>query len=214
MEIAEGMIVGLGTGSTVAFLIEALGRRVAAGLRVEGIATSNATEAAGRAVGIPIIDLAPLARIDLCIDGVDEIDEDLRAIKGAGGAMLREKIVATAADRVIAIADETKQHTRIGNAAIPIEVLPMAQGVVAAAVARLHGEPRLRRGRDDMPVRSDQGNLIIDAMFGTLDDPARVANALSLIPGVLGHGLFLTEIDELYLGTARGVIKSTRPLPR
>lgn len=204
-EVRDGMRVGIGTGTTAAFAIAALARRVAGGLKIEGVATSLATEAAARAAGIALIDLAALDRIDLCIDGVDEIDPALRAIKGAGGAMLREKVVASAADRMIAIADSSKQVERLGRGAVPVEVLPMALALVSRDIARLGGEGRVRRDPSGGLATTDQGNHIIDAGFGPIADPATLAAALSDIPGALGHGLFLTQIDGVYLGTDRGV---------
>ncbi|MDB5686667.1 MAG: ribose 5-phosphate isomerase [Rhizorhabdus sp.] len=138
-QIRDGMRVGIGTGSTALFAIEALRHRVAQGLRIEGVATSFATEAAALAAAIPMIELCPIDRIDLCIDGVDEIDSAFRAIKGAGGAMLREKVVATAADRMIAIADMSKQVGRLGRGPVPVEVLPMAMALVSRAVRQLSG---------------------------------------------------------------------------
>lgn len=209
-QVRDGMRVGIGTGSTAAFAIEALARRVAQGLRIEGLATSLATEAAARAAAIPLIELGSLDRIDLCIDGVDEIDPALRAIKGAGGAMLREKIVATAADRMIAIADLSKRVGQLGRRPVPVEILPMALALVSRAIRHLGGDPIARRGSAGAMVRTDQGNHILDANFGPIADPASLADALSAIPGALGHGLFIVEIDELYLGTDAGIVKFDR----
>ncbi len=211
-EVRDGMIVGLGTGTTAAFAIAALGERCRAGLTIRAVATSFATEAAARAAGIAIGDFADLAAVDLCIDGVDEIDGGLRAIKGGGGAMLREKIVAASAARMIAVADASKPVERLGAAPVPVEILPFARGFVAAAVARLGGRPVLRSSAG-APFRSDQGNWILDCAFPRIADPAALATRLSTIPGALGHGLFLDEIDELYLGTDAGVLKSDRRLP-
>jgi ribose 5-phosphate isomerase A len=216
-EIEEGMLVGLGTGSTAAFAIEELGARVARGLRVRAVATSRRTADHAARLGIAVIDAGGVARIDLAIDGVDEIDPALRAIKGAGGAMLREKVVASMAGRMIAIADDSKAAARLGGRALPVEVLPLAQGFVAGTLAALGAGPVLRRGADGGPVATDQGNLILDCALAPDDplwaDPARLAAHLQAIPGLLGHGLFLSEIDALYLGTADGVICTQRPVP-
>ncbi len=208
-EIEDGMIVGLGTGSTVAYAIEALGRRVAGGLAIRAVATSIRTEAAAEAAGIPILDFSGVAAIDLCIDGVDEIDARFRAIKGAGGAMLREKIVAAAATRMIAIADCSKRVEQLGRAAVPVEILPFALAFAERNIEILGGTPALRL-RDGGPWRSDQGNFILDCHFGLLANVAELARALSAVPGILGHGLFLGEIDAFYVGTATGVIRSDR----
>jgi len=203
-EVADGMLVGLGSGSTVAFAIEALGERVADGLRIEAAATSRRTEAAAARAGITIVPFDTLAAVDLAIDGVDEIDPALRAIKGAGGALLREKIVAAAATRMIAIADSSKPVERLGAARLPVEILPFAQAFVTRALAALGADVALRV-RDGTPSRTDQGNLILDCAFGTIADPAALAATLSAIPGALGHGLFVDEIDALYLAGEDGV---------
>ncbi len=209
-EIEPGMLVGIGTGSTVAFAIAALAQRCATGLRVRTVVTSERSGIAARAAGLEVIDFAGVERIDLAIDGVDEIDPAFRAIKGAGGAMLREKIVASAADRMIAIADGGKAVDRLGAAPVPVEILPFAQAFVARAVREAGGVPVLRRIGNEA-YHTDQQNLVLDCGFGPITDPAALAAALAAVPGVVGHGLFLTEIDALYLGTERGVIKSARP---
>jgi ribose 5-phosphate isomerase A len=209
-QVQDGMRVGIGTGSTAAFAIEALGRRIAEGLRIEGLATSLATEEAARIAAIPLIDLGAIDGIDLCIDGVDEIDPAFRAIKGAGGAMLREKIVASAAGRMIAIADLSKRVDQLGRAPVPVEVLPMATALVAKAIGHLGGSSLVRRNQKGALVLTDQGNPIIDTAFGPISDPEALASSLSAIPGALGHGLFVSEIDELYLGTESGVLKFAR----
>ncbi len=210
VEIADGMLVGLGTGSTVAFAIEALATRCRAGLRIEAVATSLRTEEAARAAGIPLTDFASLGAVDLAIDGVDEIDGAFRAIKGAGGAMLREKIVAASATRMIAIADASKRVERLGAARLPVEILSFARSFVAHAIRGLGGEAVLRPAGNGAPYRTDQDNIVFDCAFAGIDDPAGLAARISAIPGVLGHGLFVEEIDALYLGTAAGVVKSDR----
>lgn len=205
------MIVGLGTGSTAAFAIEALGERIAQGLRVSTAATSLATERAARAAGIEVLDFAGLAHVDLVIDGADEIDPQFRAIKGAGGALLREKIVAASARRMICVVDATKPVDQLGiGKPLPIEVLPFALGFVSAAITSLGGDPVLRRTAEGSPSQSDQGNLLIDCGFGPIADLTALAMELSVIPGLLGHGLFLTEIDALFVGGPGGVIKRER----
>jgi ribose 5-phosphate isomerase A len=209
-EVEDGMLVGLGTGSTVAFAIAALGERVARGLHVRATATSLRTAAAAEELGIPLLAFDDLAAIDLAIDGVDEIDPAFRAIKGAGGAMLREKIVATAAARMVAIADASKAVERLGAARVPVEVLPFARSFVARTVTALGGRPELRRDDAGLPWRTDQENLILDCAFGTIADSGALAAALSAIPGLLGHGLFVDEIDALYLGDASGVVRRER----
>ncbi|MBV9840325.1 MAG: ribose-5-phosphate isomerase RpiA [Sphingomonadaceae bacterium] len=210
VEVRDGMLVGIGTGTTAAYAISALGARVRGGLSITAIATSEASAQAAAAEGIRLLDPADVATVDLAIDGVDEIDPLFRAIKGAGGAMLREKIVANAAGRMIAIADASKAVARLGAKPVPLEVLPLARAFVAAAVRPLGADPVVRRNADGAPVRTDQGNIILDCRFVTLDDSVALAARLSAIPGLLGHGLFLSEIDALYLGTPDGVVRRER----
>jgi len=209
-EIERGMIVGLGTGTTAAYAIAELARRVAEGLEIRAVATSERTAQAASAAGIDILDFSTVDTIDLAIDGVDEIDPTFRAIKGGGGAMLREKIVAEAAQRMIAIADAGKLVSRLGARPVPLEVLPFACALVLRRARELGCEPSLRQA-GTQPFRTDQGNLVIDCHFDVLPDPEALATSLSAIPGMLGHGLFLREIDTLYLGTAGGVERHDRP---
>lgn len=211
-EIEAGMIVGLGTGTTTAFAITALGRRVAEGLAITAAATSLGTERAARAAGIAIIPFEEIGRVDLAIDSADEIDGAFRAIKGGGGAMLREKIVAASAVRMICIVDAGKPVPKLGRP-LPIEVLPFARAFVFDGITRLGGAPRLRARPDGAPVLSDQANLILDCDFGPIENPAKLADALDALPGLLGHGLFLSEIDALFVGDGDRVSRLER-LPR
>lgn len=199
-EVEDGMLVGLGTGSTVAFALEGLAARCRQGLRIDAVATSLRTAAAAEALGIAIRDFSTIAAVDLCIDGVDEIDPQFRAIKGGGGAMLREKVVAQAAARMIAIADGGKLVHRLGKAPVPVEVTPFALAFVADRVAGLGGRPVTRHLVDGSPYATDQGNAVLDCQFDMIDDPAALAEALAAIAGVAGHGLFVSEIDALYVG--------------
>jgi len=197
-EIESGMLVGLGTGSTAAHAIAAIGARVRAGLEIDAVATSRASERLAAQHGIPLLDFEDVAAIDLAIDGADEIDPALRAIKGAGGAMLREKIVAAAARRMIVVADGSKRVARLGAARLPVEVLPFARSFVAAALAELGAVPELRMAGAD-PYLTDQDNIVFDCAVAALDAPEALAAALAAIPGVMGHGLFVTEIDAAYI---------------
>ncbi|MDE0879918.1 MAG: ribose-5-phosphate isomerase RpiA [Sphingomonas bacterium] len=199
-EVRSGMIVGLGTGTTAAHAIAALGQRCRDGLAIRAVATSDATARLAIDHGIDIVDFADVARIDLTIDGADEIDPDLRAIKGAGGAMLREKIVATASRRMIVIADGSKQVGALGEARVPVEILPFGRESVLATL----GTEAVLRMSGAAPYRTDSGNLIADCRFD-LSDPVALARRLDAIPGLLGHGLFLTEVDAAYIAH-RGVV--------
>lgn len=203
--VEDGMTLGLGTGSTAAWFVTLLGERVQDGLRVRGVPTSEATAALARSCGIAVIDLADVGfgqggRIDLCVDGVDEVDGEKRAIKGGGGALLREKIVAAGSDRVVYIADASKRVQTLGAFPLPVEVIPFAAPFVASRIAALGCEPVVRRRADDAEFRSDENNVILDCPFGTIDDPETLAAELSLIPGVVEHGLFLGMIDEMVFG--------------
>lgn len=204
-EVAEGMLVGLGTGSTAAFAIAALGRRIAEGLKVEAVATSEATAAAARAVGVVVRDFSTIAVLDLTIDGADEIDSRLFAIKGAGGAMLREKTVATASRRMIVIADGSKRVAAIGAANVPVEVLPFARASVVAALERLGAAVAVRAG-----YVTDNGNIIADCHFPAMPDPRALAARIAAIPGALGHGLFLDEVDAAYIAADGNVTRLER----
>ncbi|KTT69373.1 ribose-5-phosphate isomerase RpiA [Sphingomonas endophytica] len=192
-EVQDGMLVGLGTGSTVRFAIEALGRRAAEGLGIMAVATSIDSAAKAAAAGIAVRNFADVAQVDLTIDGADEIDARLWAIKGAGGAMLREKVVAAASTRMVVIADATKRVDAIGAAALPVEVLPFAREFVTARLSRLGARVARRAGL------TDNGNIILDARFAVFPDADTLAVAIDEIPGALGHGLFLTEVDAAYI---------------
>ncbi len=199
-EVRDGMLVGLGTGSTATHAIRALGERVAGGLGIRAVATSRASDAMARRSGIAMLDFADVPRVDLTIDGADEIDPRLFAVKGAGGAMLREKVVAAASDRMVVIADASKRVAAIGAARVPVEILPFAHASLMAAL----GDQAMLRMRDAEPYVTDNENWIADCRFG-LDDPAKTAAWLDSIPGVLGHGLFLREVDAAYIADA-GVV--------
>jgi ribose 5-phosphate isomerase A len=204
-EIADGMVVGLGTGSTAALALEAIASRAPAGLR--GVPTSRATEDAARSAGIDVVDLSDAPQVDLAIDGVDEIDGQLRAIKGAGGAMLREKIVAAAAVRMVAIADASKRVERLGGRPVPVETLPFGIAATARHLEALGAVVTRRRGAGGGWFVTDQGNAVLDCAFAPLDDPEKLAERIDAVPGALGHGLFLTEIDALYLGRPDGSVQ-------
>jgi ribose 5-phosphate isomerase A len=211
-EVEDRMLVGLGTGTTTDFAIAALGERIAGGLKVTAVVTSGATERSAAAAGVPVRRFDALAKLDLVLDGADEVDPQLRAIKGKGGALLREKIVATAAERTIVMIDDSKQVPRLGRGFVPVEVLPFAVSFVAHRIARL-GAKLCQRTAGLDAYRTEQGNLLLDCAFGEIEDVPRLAAALSAIPGLLGHGLFLDEIDDVYVGRSDGVIHLTRGAP-
>lgn len=205
-EVCDGMLVGLGTGSTAALAIDAIGRRVAGGLRIRAVATSVASADQARTLGIEVLDFSDVAAVDLTIDGADEIDAALIAVKGAGGAMLREKAVAAASTRMIVIADGSKLVERLGAAKLPVEVLPFARAFVLGRLRELFDRVEVRGApAAGGAYLTDNGNLIADCHDAQVADPGTLAAALQAIPGVVGHGLFLDEVDAAYIAT-HGVV--------
>lgn len=209
--VSDGDVVGLGTGSTAAFAVRELGRRVDAGLDVRGIPTSYQAGALAREVDIPVVALAD-ATPDVAIDGADQVARSESAdsgvadlVKGGGAAHAREKVVGGAADRFLVVVDERKVAEAL-DAAVPVEVLPDAEPTVGAAIEDHGGDPTLRdaAGKDG-PVVTDNGNLVLDAAFGSITDPADLAADLAGIPGVVAHGLFVGTADAVYVGTEDGV---------
>lgn len=209
--VEPGMRLGLGTGSTAAALVELLGARVRDGLRVFAVPTSEATRALAEQQGILLTTLEEAPRLDLTIDGADEIDPHLRLIKGGGGALLREKIVASASRRMIVIADHTKKVAKLGRFPLPVEVVQFGHRstelhiVEQAAKIGAVGKVSLRQRADGLPFVTDGGNLVLDCTFGRIDDPQRLAEALQSIPGVVEHGLFIGLADLAIVAGPDGV---------
>ena len=204
-EVEGGDVIGLGTGSTAAHAIRAIGEAVESGLDVRGVPTSFDARRRAREAGVPVRSLDEIDGIDLAIDGADRIDRDRAAIKGGGAAHAREKVVDAAADRFVVVADPSKVVDTLSHP-IPLEVLPDARAAVERTVTALDGTPTLRRAEaKDGPVVTDNGNLILDCAFGPIDDPEGMARALSDVPGVLEHGLFVDLVDAVYVGTDGGV---------
>jgi ribose 5-phosphate isomerase A len=208
MLVEDGMIVGLGTGSTARFAIAAIGRRVAEeGLRILGIPTSDRTAEQARNEKIPLTTFAEHTQIDLTLDGADEIlPGPLYLIKGHGGALLREKIVASASKRMAVVADDTKLVTRLGErVSVPVEVVPFGWQVTARRLAELGGKPTLRLGADQKPYITDGGHYILNCAFGAMDDPKETAHHLDHVVGLIEHGLFLRVATEAYIAGQGGV---------
>jgi ribose 5-phosphate isomerase A len=188
------MALGLGTGSTAKHVLRGLAARLRDGrLRdIVGVPTSEEIAALARELGISVVTLAERPRLDLAIDGADEIDPQLNAIKGLGGALLREKIVAASAERFVIVGDETKLVARLGQrAALPVEVIPFGLPLCERRLAALGCVPTLRRVAGGDPFRTDEGNVILDCRFDAIGDAPALAAAIDAIPGVVGHGLFL-----------------------
>lgn len=213
MLVTDGMRLGLGTGSTAAHFVAALGERVRAGLTVVGVPTSEATRAQAEREGIPLSTLDETPELDLTVDGADELDDDLRLIKGGGGALLREKIVASASRRMIVIADGSKRVATLGRFPLPIEVVPFGLKATETAVAKLldslgmAGELRLRTAADGKPFVTDGGHFILDAHLSRIEKPNVLASTLNNIPGVVEHGLFLGLATGAILATGEGLVE-------
>ena len=203
--VNDGEIVGLGTGSTAYFTVLALGERVKAGLKIIGIPTSVKTGDLARSVGIPLTTLDEHPQIDITIDGADEIDPQLRLIKGGGGALLREKVVASASRKMVVVADSAKVVPVLGKFPLPVEVIAFARTVVEKKITALGGSPKLRVKPDGSPYVTDNGNQILDCNFGRIADPPALALALSNTPGILEHGLFIGLASMALVGRGDAV---------
>lgn len=195
-EVQDESVVGLGTGSTADAMLHALGERVASGLRMFGVATSARTAARANELHIPLRELDEVEFLDLCIDGADEIDPDLNLVKGRGGALLYEKLVARQAKRLVIIASSEKLVAHLGTRLpLPVEVIPLGWSHTARSVAALGFSSELRRGSSGDPFTSDGGHYILDCTSESLADPAAIAASLKLITGVVDHGLFVGMAD-------------------
>lgn len=206
--VEDGMRVGLGTGSTVHFTLERLAERVASGLRIVGVPTSVDTETKARALGIPMADLTSVEALDLTIDGADEIDPAFHMIKGGGGALLREKVVASITRRQVVVVGADKRVARLGTFPLPIEVVPFAGAVIQRAVEARGALVRLRQAPGGTPYRTDNGNWILDASFPDgIPDPARLEAELDRLPGIVETGLFVGLAHLLVVGHADGAVE-------
>jgi ribose 5-phosphate isomerase A len=209
--VADGQVVGLGTGSTASYVIRALGERVRAGLAIRAIATSKRSHELAIEVGIPMVTFDEIAELDVTIDGADEIDDRLDLIKGAGGALLREKIVASASRRLVIVADSSKRVAVLGRAPLPVEVVAFAEAVVARRIAALGAKVALRRDARGDAVVTDEGHHLLDCSFHRIDDAAALARTLDGIPGVVEHGLFVRMADVAIVATGDQVLELPRP---
>jgi ribose 5-phosphate isomerase A len=203
--VEDGMLLGLGTGSTVYHFLVELSRRIEAeGLDVAGVPTSRDTEALARRLSIPVTDLNEHPSLDMDVDGADEVDPDLNVIKGGGGAHVREKIIAKASRQLVIVVDEGKLSGALGTRCpVPVEILPMAASMVNRRISELRGSAVLRRSGEG-PVVTDNGNWILDCNFGPIQEPAVLESELKAITGVVESGLFVGLTDALVIGTPGG----------
>jgi ribose 5-phosphate isomerase A len=203
--VKDGMAIGLGTGSTVAWTIKRLGQRVREeGLEIQGVPTSYQAEALAIESGLCLTTLSQRPVLDLAIDGADQVDARLSAIKGGGAAHAREKVVASSARLFVIVADSSKYAEQLSHP-VPVEVMPFALKLVEQRIMQLGGTPLLRQARmKDGPVITDNGNFVVDADFGVIEDPGRLGAQLAAIPGLVEHGIF-QNVDELHLGRGGAV---------
>jgi ribose 5-phosphate isomerase A len=218
--VEDGMRLGIGTGSTAAEFVRLLAEKVAAGMKILGVPTSERTAALCAELGVGLSTLDETPELDLTIDGADEIGPDLALIKGGGGALLREKIVAAASDRMIVIADDTKWVPTLGRFPLPVEVIPFGLGATRRAIEKafaecgVSGQMAVRNGKDGHVFVTDGGHWIVDAQLEMIEDPARLATALSAIPGVVEHGLFIGLASSAVLAGGEGIRVIERRKPK
>jgi len=211
--VEDGMKVGLGTGSTAAWMVKCIGDLVRDGLKITGVPTSTRTARLARDVGIEVVTLEEAKWLDLTIDGTDEFDRDLNLIKGGGGALLHEKVVATASEQMIVIADETKEVAALGAFPLPVEVIPFGWSTTKTLVEEtlpsldVLGHEVRRRMNGDQPYRTDEGNFILDLHLGRIGDPRQFALVINQIPGVVENGLFVDICDVVVLGHGDGRVE-------
>ena len=205
--IKDGQIVGIGTGSTAAYFIQLLGEQVKNGLRIRGIPTSARSGQQAASLGIPLTTLDECPEIDVTVDGADEFDPELRLIKGGGGALLREKIVASASNQLVIITDVTKRVPVLGRFPLPVEVIKFAQAVVQKKIEKLGAKVSMRRGADGKPYITDENNHIFDCNFGQILEPDKLAQQLSDIPGVVEHGLFIGMATVVLVADGKEIVE-------
>jgi ribose 5-phosphate isomerase A len=214
--VPDNAVVGLGSGSTLVYFIEELGLRVRQGrLHIAGVPTSYQARLLAKECGIPLYDPMDIERVDIAVDGADEVDPLGNLIKGAGGAHVIEKLVAACATRFVVVVDESKRVTTLGErTSVPLEVIAPALSFVMGRVRELGGQPKIRSGNGKLgPVISDLGHLIVDVAFGPITDPARLDQQLNSLPGVLDHGLFVGMTDQVIVAhppTDKPVLETLR----
>jgi ribose 5-phosphate isomerase A len=205
--VKNGQVVGLGTGSTAAYFIQLLGEQVKNGLKIRGIPSSDRSREQATGLGIPLTTLDECQEIDVTVDGADEVDPQLRLIKGGGGALLREKIVASATKYYVIITDATKRVPVLGKFPLPVEVIKFAQAVVRKKIEALGAAVEMRSGTDGKPYLTDENNYILDCRFGQIRDADGLARQLSDMPGVVEHGLFIGMASVVLVANGSEVIE-------
>jgi len=208
--VQDGQVVGIGTGSTATYFIKLLGERVRQGLRIRGIPTSDRSRELALSLGIPLTTLDECQEIAVTVDGADEVDPELRLIKGGGGALLREKIVASATKQFIIVADASKQVQKLGKFPLPVEVIKFAQALVAKRIRALGADVQLRRNPDGQPYLTDENNHILDCRFGQIQDADTLARQLSDMPGVVEHGLFIGMASMVLFARGTEIVERHR----
>ena len=208
--VKDGQVVGLGTGSTAAYFIKLLGEQVKQGLRIRGIPTSDRSRELALSLGIPVITLDDCQEIAVTVDGADEVDPQLRLIKGGGGALLREKIVASATTQMVVVADASKQVARLGKFPLPVEVIRFAQALVTKRIKALGADVQVRVKPDGTPFVTDENNHILDCRFGEIQDPDALARQLSELPGVVEHGLFIGMASVVLFARGNEIVELNR----
>ena len=203
--VKEGMVVGLGTGSTAYYMVEAIGRRVKEGLTITGVTTSNRTQEQAEALGIPLKSVDEIDRIDITIDGADEISRDYQGIKGGGAAHLFEKIVADNSDKVIWIVDDSKMVEELGAFPLPIEVIPYGSQQLYRLFEKKGYKPTFRKDANEEVLVTDAGHYIIDVHLEKIEQPHELAQWLDGLTGVVEHGLFLDRVNTIIVGRESGV---------
>ena len=210
--VRDGQTLGLGTGRAASAFVRALGERVAHGLQVRGVATSDATAALAREVDVPLVSLAEARRIDVTFDGADEVDPQLDLIKGYGGALVREKIVAASSQELVILVGEEKLVSQLGSRGVlPVEVLPFAQALCEERLRELGCEPVERLADSGAPFRNDNANAILDCKIAPIENAAELDRAIREIPGAIGSGLFVAMADTVVVEGADGAELRTRP---
>src|ERR1700716_2132581 len=208
--VKDGQVVGLGTGSTAAYFVQLLGEQVKNGLRIRGIPSSDRSREQAASLGIPLTTLDECQQIDVTVDGADEVDPQLRLIKGGGGALLREKVIASATKHLVIVADATKQVPRLGKFPLPVEVIRFAQALVAKKIAALGADVRLRLQATGTPFVTDENNHILDCHFGEIADADKLARQLSDMPGIVEHGLFIGMASTVLLAKDDEIVELHR----